>query len=62
KKSIGKKYADLQISRFNINAQPYYCLLDTKGELLIQPRAYNLDINAFIDFLDKGLAEFKKRQ
>ncbi len=62
KKSIGKKYADLQISRFNINAQPYYCLLDTNGQLLIQPRAYNLDVNDFVSFLDKGLLEFKKRQ
>lgn len=61
KKSIGKKYADLQISRFNINAQPYYCLLDTNGKLLIDPRAYNLNVNEFVDFLDKGLLEFSKR-
>lgn len=62
KKSIGKKYADFQISKFNINAQPYYCLLDHNGELLVEPRAYNLDVDAFVDFLDKGVAEFNKRQ
>ncbi len=62
KKSIGKKYADLQISRFNINAQPYYCLLDTKGELLVQPLAYNLDVAAFVEFLEQGIKEFKNRQ
>ncbi|MFA6404284.1 MAG: cytochrome c biogenesis protein CcdA [Salinivirgaceae bacterium] len=62
KKSIGKKYADLQISRFNINAQPYYCLLDTKGELLVQPLAYNLDVTAFVEFLEQGIKEFKNRQ
>lgn len=62
KKTIGKKFADLQISRFNMNAQPYYVLLDTKGELLITPRAYNLDVNEFVKFLDNGIAEFKKRQ
>jgi len=61
KKSIGKKNADFQITRFNINAQPYYCLLDTKGELLVDPRAYNLDVGAFVQFLDKGLEEFHKR-
>jgi thiol:disulfide interchange protein DsbD len=60
KTSIGKKFADFQISRFGINAQPYYVLLDTKGELLIKPRAYNLDIEAFISFLDKGVEEFNK--
>lgn len=61
KKTVGKKYADFQISRFNVNAQPYYVLLDTNGELLNSPRAYNLNIDQFVDFLQKGLEEFKKR-
>ena len=60
KKSIGKKYADLQISRFNMNAQPYYVLLDHDGELLAKPRAYDLDVDAFVDFLDLGLKNFKE--
>jgi thiol:disulfide interchange protein DsbD len=62
KKTVGKKYADLQITRFNVNAQPYYVLLDTDGELLVNPRAYDLDVDEFIDFLDRGIEEFKKRQ
>jgi len=61
KKTLGKKFADFQISRFNVNAQPYYVLLDDKGELLVPPRAYNLDVEAFVNFLDSGIAEFKKR-
>ncbi len=61
KKSIGKKYADFQITKFNINAQPYYCLLDHEGELLTKPKAYDLNIDAFVEFLDKGVEEFKKR-
>ncbi|NMC99688.1 MAG: thioredoxin fold domain-containing protein, partial [Bacteroidales bacterium] len=60
KSSIGKKFADFQISRFNINAQPYYVLLDTSGNLLVQPRAYDLNIDSFIQFLDNGLKNFKK--
>ena len=32
---IGKVNADFQISRFKINAQPYYCLLDTDGNILL---------------------------
>jgi len=62
KKTIGKKYADYQISKYNINAQPYYVLLDVKGEMLVTPKAYDLDVDKFIEFLDSGLAEFKKRQ
>jgi thiol:disulfide interchange protein DsbD len=58
KKSIGKKNADFQISRFNINAQPYYCLLDTDGNLLTDPMGYNLNVSEFIDFLDRGLEKF----
>lgn len=61
KTNVGQKYADLQISRFNVNAQPYYVLLDTDGKLLVPPRAYNLDIDGFVKFLDSGKAEFAKR-
>lgn len=61
KKSIGKKYADFQISRFNVNAQPYYVLLDTDGELLVSPKAYDLNVDNFVKFLDSGIEEFKKR-
>ncbi|MCB0804641.1 MAG: thioredoxin family protein [Bacteroidales bacterium] len=60
KKSIGKKYADFQIARFNVNAQPYYVLLDHKGRLLAKPRAYDLDVEAFVEFLDQGLQNFKE--
>ncbi|MCF8368208.1 MAG: thioredoxin family protein [Bacteroidales bacterium] len=59
KKSIGKVYADLQIYNFNVNAQPYYVLLNHDGGLLAQPRAYDLDIEAYVEFLEGGLEMFK---
>lgn len=59
KKSIGKVYADLQIYNFNVNAQPYYILLDHDGGLLAKPRAYDLDVEAFVKFLDTGIENFK---
>ncbi len=62
KKTIGKSNADFQISRFQVNAQPYYVLLDNAGELLIEPRAYDLDIENFISFLDEGKREFRRRR
>ena len=58
KKSIGKVNADFQISRFKINAQPYYCLLDTDGQLLVPPMGYNLNVSEFVEFLDEGLNKF----
>jgi thiol:disulfide interchange protein DsbD len=62
KKTIGAKNADIQISKFNNNAQPYYCLLDNEGNLLIEPKAYDLNPDNFVKFLDTGKARFQKGQ
>jgi len=62
KKTIGKKNADFQVARFNVNAQPYYVLLDTNENILIQPRAYDKDIDGFVEFLDRGKEAFYKNQ
>jgi len=62
KKTLGKKYADFQITRYGVNAQPYYVLLDKKEQLLVQPQAYDLNVDHFVEFLDKALAEFQKRK
>ena len=62
KKTIGKKFADYQIERFNVNAQPYYVLLDGDGKLLTDPKAYDLNPENFIKFLDAGLEAFKKQK
>jgi thiol:disulfide interchange protein DsbD len=59
KKTIGKKYADFQISRFGVNAQPYYVILDHNQKMLVQPTARDLNPDHFVDFLDRGLAAFK---
>ena len=58
KKSIGKQNADLQIRRFNNNAQPYYVLLNEQGELLAKPKAYDLSVPNFVEFLELGKKRF----
>ena len=60
KKTIGRKWADFQISKFGTNAQPYYCLMDHNGNLLMKPRAYDLDKDAFVNFLKDGLQHFQE--
>jgi thiol:disulfide interchange protein DsbD len=60
KKTIGRKWADFQISKFGTNAQPYYCLMDHNGNLLMKPRAYDLDKDAFVAFLKEGLKNFQE--
>ena len=60
KKTVGKKYADLQVTKFGVNAQPFYVLLGHNREVLTQPRAYDLDVDAFVKFLDTGVKNFKE--
>jgi thiol:disulfide interchange protein len=58
--TIGNKWSDLQASRFNANSQPFYVLLDTKGNLLVQPQGADYDPASFTKYLDSGLQAFKK--
>jgi hypothetical protein len=37
-------------------------LLDTKGNTLVPPKAYDLDVENFLAFLEAGLTEFRARQ
>jgi len=59
-KTIGKKFANLQISKYNINAQPYYVIIDANGKQLTKKnKAYDKDVDAFIQFLEEGLKNFQ---
>jgi thiol:disulfide interchange protein DsbD len=58
--TIGKKNADFQIKNYNINSQPYYVLLNNKGEMLTEPIGYEPNIDKYLNFLERGIKEFKK--
>ena len=60
KKTIGKINADLEISHFRVNSQPYYVILDTNEKVLVSPIGHTLDIREFINFLDQGKKAFDK--
>lgn len=62
KTTLGKKYADYQITKFNVNAQPYYVLMDENEKALVTPVAYERDVQKFIQFLDAGIAAYKAKQ
>ncbi len=61
KKTIGKKYADFQISKYNINSQPYYVLVDPNGDQLNEPKGHDLNIENFVKFLDEGKQKFESK-
>ncbi|WP_308239907.1 cytochrome c biogenesis protein CcdA [Hymenobacter sp. J193] len=66
KTTLGKKNADLQLTGFNVNAQPYYVLLDPNAptdlaHTLAPPMAYEADATKFLQFLDAGLARYRQQ-
>ncbi|GGG23645.1 cytochrome c biogenesis protein CcdA [Pontibacter amylolyticus] len=62
KKTLGKKYADYQITKFNVNAQPYYVLMDENENVLVKPIAYDLSVENFVKFLDAGVEAYKSNK
>lgn len=61
KKTIGQKNADYQVSRFNVNAQPYYVIVSPNGEALNAPIEFETDPRAFIDWMDEGLEAYTEK-
>ena len=55
KSTIGKQNADLQIRKWNNNAQPFYVILNPNEELLISPKSYDLNVTNFVKYLDTAL-------
>ncbi|GAB3176392.1 protein-disulfide reductase DsbD family protein [Telluribacter humicola] len=60
KKTIGAQNADLQIVKYNNNAQPHYTLVDHEGTLLVPPKNYDLSVENFTKFLDSGKKVFSQ--
>jgi thiol:disulfide interchange protein DsbD len=60
KKTIGKQNADLQITRLNNNAQPFYVLVGEDERVLAWPYGYNKDVQDFINFLETGKKTYNK--
>ena len=51
-KDVGRVNSHIAQTRFGVNAQPNYLILAPDGTILAGPRGYNLDVNAFVKFLD----------
>lgn len=54
-KEIGRVNSYIARTRFGVNAQPNYALLDAEGNQLAPVRGYNLSVDGFIAFLNSGL-------
>ena len=58
-RTIGDKWSYLQASKFGANAQPFYVALDNEGNPLTGSYGYKEDVPAYLEFLNKGLDNFK---
>lgn len=57
---IGDQWLYFQQTKYHTNAQPYYVITDPDLNNLVEPRAYNKDVEAYVKFLEDGLNNFKK--
>ncbi len=61
-KKLGSKNLNYQITRFNMNAQPYYVLMDWNENVLTKDnKAYDKTVENFVKFLNEGLEAFQKQ-
>ncbi|MFI3305194.1 MAG: thioredoxin family protein [Rikenellaceae bacterium] len=58
-KNVGRINSHLALTRFGVNAQPYYILLGRSGEELTPPSGYNLNIEEYVEFLERGLRAYQ---
>ncbi len=57
--TLGAKWLDFEITKFNSNAQPFYVIINEKGEVLVPPQGAIFDIPGFIKYLDSGIDAYK---
>ena len=59
-RTVGAKWSYLQSHKFGANAQPFYVILSPDGKPLTGSRAYDENIEAYLDFLKVGLQKQSK--
>lgn len=59
-RTVGDKWSYLQATKFGSNAQPMYFCLDNDGNPLSGSFSYKEDVPAFMEFLNKGLENYRK--
>jgi len=58
--TLGGKWIDLEITKYKSNSQPFYVIINEKGETLVPPKGAS-SIPDFIKYLDSGIAAYKNQ-
>ena len=60
-KTLGKRNLYYEKSMYNMNAQPYYVIIDGDGKVLTKENyKYDRDVQKFIAYLNEGLSNYGK--
>lgn len=59
-RTVGDKWSYLQRYKFGANAQPFYVPVDNDGNPLSGAYSFDLDVDAYVKFLETGIENFKK--
>lgn len=57
-RNIGQKWSEFQELRYKANAQPFYVLIDHNEENLVEPSAYNPNVEEYYNWLQEGISKF----
>ena len=60
-KTVGDKWSYLQRHKFGAQSQPYYLILDHSGKPLAPARAFDENVDRYLEFLNTGLKNFKNK-
>ena len=61
-KTLGRKNLNFQKTEYNMNAQPYYVIVDADGKVLTKENyKYDRDVQKFIGWLNEGINNYKKQ-
>lgn len=59
-KGLGKINTNFIMEKYKVNAMPYYIIVDAQGNEIVEPRGYNLDKDAFVEFLENAVEVYNK--
>ena len=61
-KTIGERWSYFQSHKFGSNAQPFYVMLDGNGLPLGPSFGFDKDVDHYVNWLQSGLEEYRKKQ
>lgn len=56
--TVGDRWSYLQRYKFSASTQPFYVILDNKGNALVKPYSYNENVAEFLAWLEAGLKQY----